>query len=74
MQYCHPIIQGSVDEGIQTVFFCDWDGVLYPSAVECYSQCSSLLISRSDAQFIVLFVVSLFVVLILALFFKVVVD
>ncbi len=74
MDYCQPIIQGSVDEGIQTLFFCDWNGVLYSSAVDCYAQCSSLLISRSDAQFIVLLSVSLFVVLLLSLLFKVVVD
>jgi len=74
MQYCQPIIQGSLVEGIQTLFYCDWNGVLYGTASECYSQCSSLLISRSDAQFIVLLVFSLFVLIILALFFKVVVD
>jgi len=74
VDYCQPVIQGSVDEGIQTLFFCDWNGVLYGSPVECYSQCSELLISRSDAQFIVLLVFSLFVLIVLALFFKLVVD
>jgi hypothetical protein len=74
MKYCQPIIQGSVEGGIQTVFFCDWDGVLYSSPVECYAQCSQLLISRSDAQFIVLFVFSLFVLFALGLLFKLMVD
>jgi hypothetical protein len=74
MDYCQPIIQGSLEEGVNTYFYCDWDGVLYQSALECYSQCSQLLISRSDAQFIVLLVFSLFVLFVVVLFFKVVVD
>jgi hypothetical protein len=74
MDYCQPIIQGSLEEGIKTYFYCDWDGVLYQSASDCYSQCSQLLISRSDVQFIVLLVFSLFVLFVVALFFKVVVD
>jgi hypothetical protein len=74
VQYCQPVVEGSVESGIRTLFFCDWSGVFYQSASECYAQCSQLLISRSDAQFIVLLVFSLFVLFVLALFFKVVVD
>jgi hypothetical protein len=46
---------------INTVHFCDWNGVIYSSASECFSSCSSLLISKSEASFIVLLVFSLFV-------------
>jgi hypothetical protein len=74
MRYCEPSYQGSLVEGIQTYFYCDWNGVLYASASECYTQCSQLLVSRSDVQFVILLVFSLFVLLVLSLLFKVIVD
>ena len=46
---------------IRTEFFCDWNGYLYQSVSECFLECSPLLISKSEASFIVLLVFSLFV-------------
>jgi hypothetical protein len=60
LRYCEALIQSS-DGSINTVHYCDWNGVIYSSASECFSQCSSLLISKSEASFIVLLVFSLFV-------------
>jgi hypothetical protein len=74
MDYCQPVIEGSVQDGIRTFYFCDWNGVLYSTASDCYSQCSALLISRSDAQSIILLVFSLFVLFVVVLLFKLVVD
>jgi len=59
VRYCEAIIQSS-DNQINTFFFCDWNGVIYSSASECFRECSSLLISKSDASFLVLLVFSLF--------------
>jgi hypothetical protein len=60
MRYCEAVIQSS-QSVIETHFYCDWKGVFYTSPSECFAQCSSLLISKSEASFIVLLVFSLFV-------------
>jgi hypothetical protein len=74
MRYCEAVIQGSVVEGIHTRFYCDWNSQLYESASECFNQCSSLLISKSDAYFIVLLVFSLFVLFLVLALAKVVLE
>jgi hypothetical protein len=60
LRYCEALIQSS-GRSINTVHYCDWKGVIYSSASECFSQCSPLLISKSEASFIVILVFSLFV-------------
>jgi hypothetical protein len=67
MRYCEVVVTG-VGSLIRTQFYCDWQDRLYSSASQCFNQCSSLLISKSDAYFLVLLVFSLFVLfLVLAL-------
>jgi hypothetical protein len=73
MRYCEALIQSSGIR-INTVHFCDWNGVIYSSASECFNQCSSLLISKSDAYFIVLLVFSLFVLFLVLALAKVVLE
>jgi len=73
MRYCEAVIQDS-SEGFNTVFYCDWNGVIYSSASQCFSECSSLLISKSDAYFIVLLVFSLFVLFLVLALAKVVLE
>ncbi len=68
MRYCEPVYTSEMPFTVKTYFYCDWQNRLYESASECFSQCSPLLISKSDAYFIVLLVFSLFVLfLVLAL-------
>jgi hypothetical protein len=74
MRYCEAVIQGSVSKGIHTRFYCDWNSQLYESASECFNQCSSLLVSKSDAYFLVLLVFSLFVLFLVVLLAKVVLE
>ncbi len=74
MRYCQPVITSDLQGAINTKFYCDWNDTLYSSASECFRECSSLLISKSEASFIVLLVVSLFVVGLLFLLAKAVVD
>ncbi len=69
MRYCEALLQGG-----NTVHFCDWNGVIYSSASECFNECSSLLISKSDAYFIVLLVFSLFVLFLVLALAKVVLE
>jgi len=61
MRYCEAVITSELPGFINTKFYCDWNGVLYSSASECFDNCSPLLISKSEASFIVLLVFSLFV-------------
>jgi len=68
MRYCEAVISSDFPGVINTRFYCDWRDQLYSSASQCFSECSPLLISKSDAYFIVLLVFSLFVLfLVLAL-------
>jgi hypothetical protein len=60
VRYCEALVQSSSD-GVNTVHFCDWNLQIYNDPVQCFTECSSLLISKSDASFIVLLVFSLFV-------------
>jgi hypothetical protein len=73
MRYCEALVRSSGSE-INTVHFCDWKGVIYSSASDCFSQCSSLLISKSDAYFLVLLVFSLFVLFLVLALAKVVLE
>jgi hypothetical protein len=61
MRYCEAVITSRGPRLIDTAFYCDWQDRLYSSASECFNNCSPLLISKSDASFIVLLVFSLFV-------------
>jgi len=74
MRYCEAVIGSSRSSVIYTQFYCDWSGQLYASASECFDQCSSLLISKSDAYFIVLLVFSLFVLFLVLGLLKVVLE
>ncbi len=73
MRYCEAVIT-SDGPMIQTKFYCDWNDTLYSSASECFHQCSSLLISKSDAYFLVLLVFSLFVLFLVLALAKVVLE
>jgi hypothetical protein len=42
--------------------------------LQCFSECSSLLISRSDAQFIILLTLSLFVLFLVVVLAKAVLE
>jgi len=61
MDYCTPVYDSPVPGVVRTKFFCDWNLRLYDSASQCVQECSNLMISKSDASFIVLLVLSLFV-------------
>jgi len=74
MRYCEAVFQSSFPRLIETRFYCDWNDTLYVSASECVSRCSPLLISKSDAHFIVLLVLSLFVLFLVSLLMKVVLE
>jgi len=74
VRYCEPVIQGSLIKGIHTRFYCDWQDRIYESASECFNQCSPLLISKSDAYFLVLLVFSLFVLFLVMALVKVVLE
>jgi len=60
MRYCEAVITSRLPGLIRTEFYCDWNDTLYSSASECVARCSPLLISKSEATFIVLLVFSLF--------------
>jgi len=68
------VITSDLSGVINTKFYCDWNSQLYQSASECFSQCSSLLISKSDAYFLVLLVFSLFVLFLVLALMKVVLE
>jgi len=65
MRYCEPVITG-FGGLIRTQFYCDWQDRLYSSASECFKGCSPLLISKSDTNFIILLIVSLFILLLIS--------
>ncbi len=69
MRYCEALVQGG-----NTVYFCDWNLQIYADPVQCFTECSSLLISKSEASFLILLVVSLFVLGLVLLLAKAVVD
>ncbi len=69
MRYCEALVQGE-----DTVHFCDWNLQLYSDPVQCFTECSPLLISKSDAYFIMLLVLSLFVLGLVLLLAKAVVE
>ncbi len=74
MRYCEAVITSDAPLLIQTRFYCDWNDTLYSSASECFSRCSPLLISKSEATFILLLVLSLFVLFLVLLLAKAVVE
>jgi hypothetical protein len=61
MDYCAPVYSSPIPGVVETRFFCDWNLQLYDSASQCFQECSSLMISKSDASFIVILIISLFV-------------
>jgi hypothetical protein len=74
VRYCEAVITSDLPGVINTKFYCDWNSQLYQSASECFSQCSPLLISKSDAYFLVLLVFSLFVLFLVLALMKVVLE
>ncbi len=74
MRYCEAVITSDLPGVINTKFYCDWNDTLYSSASECFNQCSSLLISKSEFSFLILLVFSLFVLGLVLLLAKAVVD
>ncbi len=74
MRYCQPVISSDFQGAINTRFYCDWNDILYSSASECFHECSSLLISKSEASFLILLVLSLFVLSLVILLAKAVVE
>ncbi len=74
MDYCVPVYSSPTPGVVETKFFCDWNLQIYTDPVQCFTECSSLLISKSDAYFIVLLVFSLFVLGLILLLAKAVVD
>jgi len=74
MRYCEVVIQSSLPGMIETKFYCDWNDQLYRTASQCFSECSPLLISKSDAYFIVLLVFSLFVLFLVLALMRVVLE
>ncbi len=74
MRYCEAVITSELPGVINTKFYCDWRDQLYSSASECFRECSSLLISKSEASFLILLVLSLFVLSLVILLAKAVVE
>jgi len=74
MDYCAPVYHSPIPGVVETRFFCDWNSQLYESASECVQQCSSLLISKSEASFIVLLIVSLFVLFLVSWIAKAILE
>jgi hypothetical protein len=73
MRYCEVVIT-SIPSRINSQFFCDWTGTFCDSASRCFIECSPLLVSKSDAYFIVLLVFSLFVLFLVLALMKVVLE
>jgi len=73
MRYCEAIVWSSSGM-IETKFYCDWRDQLYSDASRCFYECSPLLISKSDAYFIVLLVFALFVLFLVLALAKVVLE
>lgn len=74
MRYCEAIITSDIVGVINTKFYCDWNSEIYQTASECFNQCSSLLISKSDFSFLVLLIFSLFVLFLVLILAKVVLE
>jgi hypothetical protein len=74
MRYCEAVLSSPLPGVIRTDFYCDWNGVLYSSASQCFNECSPLLISKSDAYFLLLLVFSLFVLFLVLALAKVVLE
>jgi hypothetical protein len=64
MNYCQPVYESPLPGTIRTRFFCDWNQTFYESASQCVQECSDLLISKSEASFIIILILSLFVLFI----------
>jgi hypothetical protein len=74
MDYCVPVYSSPLPGVVQTQFFCDWNSQFYGSASQCVQECSSLMVSKSDASFIVLLIVSLFVLFLISWIAKAVLE
>ncbi len=74
MDYCVPVYSSPIQGVVQTRFFCDWNQTFYESASQCIQECSSLMISKSEASFIVLLVFSLFVLFLVSLIAKAILE
>jgi len=74
MRYCEAVITSDPLGMINTRFYCDWNSQIYTDASRCVAECSTLLISKSDAYFIVLLVFSLFVFFLVLALMKVVLE
>ncbi len=74
MDYCVPVYSSPRAGIVQTRFFCDWNLQFYDSASQCIQECSSLMISKSEASFIVLLVVSLFVLMLVSWIAKAILE
>jgi len=61
MDYCVPVYSSPLPGIVQTKFFCDWNQTFYTDASKCVQECSTLMISKSEASFIILLILSLFV-------------
>jgi hypothetical protein len=61
MRYCEAVLSSPLPGMIETKFYCDWRDQFFLTAYECFVQCSPLMISKSEASFLVLLVFSLFV-------------
>ncbi len=74
MDYCIPVYSSPRSGVVQTRFFCDWNQTFYESASQCIQECSSLMISKSEASFIVLLIVSLFVLMLVSWIAKAILE
>jgi hypothetical protein len=74
MRYCEAVLSSPLPGMIETKFYCDWRDQLFSSVSECFVQCSPLMISKSEASFLVLLVFSLFVMGLVLGIVKVVVE
>jgi hypothetical protein len=74
MDYCVPVYSSPSSGAVQTLFFCDWNSQFYDSASQCIQECSQLMISKSDASFIVLLIVSLFVLFLISWIAKAILE
>jgi len=60
VDYCVPVYDSPIPGVVRTSFFCDWNLQFYDSASSCIQECSKLMISKSEASFITLLIISLF--------------
>jgi len=74
MDYCVPVYSSPLPGTVQTKFFCDWNLQFYDSASQCVQECSSLMISKSEASFIVLLIVSLFALMLVSWIAKAILE